>query len=70
MEINLQIAFDLLPFKCRHHLEGPPKSGLTIMVTAIFLTAMSAIGAIIALEVIEEFRHSNEKLSDWYHQQR
>jgi hypothetical protein len=49
-------------------MEGPPKSGLAIMITAIFLTAMSAIGAIIALEVIEEFRHSNETLSDWYHQ--
>jgi hypothetical protein len=39
------------------------------MVTAIFLTAMSGIGAIIALEVVEEFVNSKEKLSDWYHQQ-
>ncbi len=70
MQINLKNPFDLLLFKCHHHMEGPPNSGLAIMITAIFLTAMSAIGAIIALEVIEEFRHSNEKLSDWYHQQR
>jgi hypothetical protein len=37
------------------------------MVTALFLAAMSGIGAIIAFEVVEEIINSKEKLSDWYH---
>jgi hypothetical protein len=38
-----------------------------IMVTALILALLGGLGALIAFEVIDEFRIGKAKLTDWYH---
>lgn len=61
------MTFPALYSNCRLTRRLRSKAGESIMVTALILMMLGGLGALIAVEIVDEFRAENEPLTDKLH---